>query len=66
MKNLTINVPDMQSKHCQARVKIAIDNVGDVQIENMEAGKVTVSFADDGLEREVLEAIAKAGYTVAN
>lgn len=66
MKKLDLHVPDMQSKHCQARVKIAIDKVGDVQIENLEAGKVSVSFVDDSLEQEVREAIAHAGYTVAD
>lgn len=66
MKNLTFNVPDMQSAHCQARVRVAINAIDDVTIQNLKAGSVAVSIEDESLENEILAAIEKAGYTVEN
>lgn len=54
----------MQSTHCQTRVNNAIKEIDDVQIQNLEAGKLTVSVASDNTQNEVVKAIEKAGYTV--
>lgn len=54
----------MQSTHCQTRVNNAIKEIDGVQIQNLEAGKLTVSVASDNTQNEVVEAIEKAGYTV--
>lgn len=64
MKEVKINVPNMQSTHCQTRVNNAIKEIEGVQIQNMEAGKLTVSVASDNTKYEILNAIEKAGYTV--
>lgn len=64
MKQLIINIPDMKSAHCQARVNNAVKEIEGVQIQNVEAGKITVSVASDTTKGEVVNAIEKAGYSV--
>lgn len=64
MKEVKISVPNMQSTHCQARVNNAIKEIEGVQIQNLEAGKLTVSVASDNTKDEVINAIEKAGYSV--
>ncbi|MDR1056323.1 MAG: cation transporter [Prevotellaceae bacterium] len=54
----------MQSTHCQMRVNNAIKEIAGVRIQNMEAGKLTVSVTSDSMKDEVVNAIEKAGYTV--
>ena len=66
MKNITINIPDMQSTHCQSRVNNAVKSIEGVQIQNLEAGKLTASIASDNIKQEVENAIKKAGYTVSS
>ncbi len=66
MKNLTINISNMQSTHCQARVRIAVNSISGVQIGFQEAGKISVVLDNDNLENKVVEAIEKAGYKVSN
>ncbi|HTN45036.1 MAG TPA: heavy-metal-associated domain-containing protein [Flavipsychrobacter sp.] len=66
MQQVTINVPDMQSTHCQTRVKNAVSEVEGVQIQEMEAGKLTVSVSSEDTKNEVVNAIEKAGYPVAS
>jgi len=64
MKNLTINVSDMQTPHCQTTVSNAITKIAGVQIQYLEAGKVSVFIETDQLENEVIKTIQQAGYTV--
>lgn len=64
MKQVVISVPDMQSTHCQTRVNNAVKEIEGVQIQNVEAGKLTVSVTSDNTQGEVVNAIEKAGYTV--
>ncbi len=64
MKTITINIPNMQSTHCQIRVKNAVKEIEGVQIQNLEAGKLNASIASDKAKHELEEAIEKAGYTV--
>lgn len=64
MKQVVISVPNMQSTHCQTRVNNAVKEIQGVQIQNVEAGKLTVSIASDNTKNEVVQAIEKAGYTV--
>lgn len=64
MKEVIIAVPDMQSTHCQTRVNNAVKGIEGVQVQNVEAGKITVSVASDNTKNEVVQAIEKAGYTV--
>jgi len=64
MKDVTIQIPDMQSVHCQARVNNAVKEINGVQIKNQEAGQITVSLSSDNAKEEVVAAIEKAGYSV--
>ena len=64
MKEVKISVPNMQSTHCQTRVNNVIKEIEGVQIQNVEAGKLTVSITSDHKKDEVVSAIEKAGYTV--
>lgn len=64
MKQVIVSVPDMQSTHCQTRVNNAVKEIDGVQIQNLEAGKLTVSITSDNTKNEIVQAIEKAGYTV--
>lgn len=64
MKQVVISVPNMQSTHCQTRVNNAVKKIEGVQIQNVEAGELTVSVPSDNTKDEVVKAIEKAGYTV--
>ena len=64
MKEVKISVPGMQSAHCQTRVNNVIKEIEGVQIQNLEAGKVTVSVASDSIKNQVVNAIEKAGYQI--
>ncbi|MDA3616495.1 heavy-metal-associated domain-containing protein [Polluticaenibacter yanchengensis] len=64
MKQLTISVPNMKSTHCQMRVNNAVQEIEGVQIENVEAGALTVSFDLESQRKEVVSAIEKTGYSV--
>lgn len=64
MKNITIQIPDMQSAHCQMRVNQAISAVEGAIISSLKAGVAEVSLHDEGRQDAVLSAIKKAGYTV--
>lgn len=65
MKQVAIKIPNMQSTHCQTRVSNAVKGIAGVQIQNLEAGQLTVSVTSENLQNEVVQAIEKAGYTVA-
>lgn len=64
MKHLNIQVPDMQSMHCQARVRKAVEAIEGVKVEQLEAGKVSLFVERADLEGEVLKTIENAGYTI--
>lgn len=64
MKNIVINIPDMQSTHCQTRVNNAVKALEGVQVDKVEAGKLSVSLNSEELKSEVVKTIEKAGYTV--
>ncbi|HTG57675.1 MAG TPA: heavy-metal-associated domain-containing protein [Niabella sp.] len=64
MKDVTIQIPDMQSAHCQARVNNAVKEIAGVQVQNLQAGQITVSLPSDSNKEAVVAAIEKAGYSV--
>lgn len=64
MKNVEMSIPDMQSTHCQTRVKAVVNGFEDVKVERLEAGKLTVSIGRDEIEEELVSAIARSGYKV--
>jgi len=54
----------MQSAHCQARVNNAVKEIAGVQVENLQAGQITVSLSSDNDKEKIVAAIEKAGYNV--
>jgi copper chaperone len=59
MKNLTINVPDKQSTHCQAGVRNAIMTIEGLELRHLEAGRILVSLEADHLEDDAVKIIEK-------
>lgn len=55
----------MQSAHCQMRVTNAIKSVEGATINSIEPGIAAVSLDNDAQQTEVVTAIEKAGYKVA-
>lgn len=66
MKKLELSIPGMQSPHCQTRVNSAIRDIDGVSIEQLEAGKLSVSVENEEAKEELVKAIEKAGYQVSN
>lgn len=64
MKNITLNIPDMQSTHCQARVSHAVKAIEGAQILSLEAGSIGLSLENESVANAVIGSIQKAGYTV--
>lgn len=55
----------MQSAHCQETVNNAIKTINGIEVQHMEAGKLSVSI-DSAEIKELVNAIEKAGYEVSN
>lgn len=66
MKKIEIQIPNMQSSHCQMRVSNAMKSIEGTSIENMEPGKITISIENDSKQNEAVQAIENLGYTVGN
>ena len=64
MKNIRIEIPNMQSKHCQMRVNNALKSVDGVTINSIEPGVASISVESDTQENDAMKAIEKAGYTI--
>lgn len=55
------HIPDMQSSHCQNRVRTALEALPGVQVHHTENGLADISF---GNEQEIRRAVSQAGYTI--
>lgn len=64
MKTTKIQVSDMQSPHCQLRVREALKNIPGVTVNAIQAGSADVTVDQDSTLSQVTAAITKAGYTV--
>lgn len=64
MKSLKIQIPAMQSTHCQMRVSNAIKSIDGIIINHLEPGVVSISFENDLKENDAIKAIEKAGYKI--
>jgi copper chaperone CopZ len=62
MKTIQIQIPDMQSSHCQMRVNNAIRAVEGTIINSITPGIADLTVTDDAEQQKVLSAIEKAGY----
>lgn len=64
MKTIELEVPTMQSSHCQLRVKNAIANVQGIQVDEVVSGKVTIQVENESAQIAAIGVITKAGYEV--
>lgn len=64
MQTIHIQVPDMQSNHCQLRVQQTVNNLPGIQVTKVTAGALEVNLGNIGERDAVIAAIQKAGYTV--
>jgi copper chaperone len=64
MKTLKISIPNMQSTHCQMRVRDAISTVEGVALQSTAPGIALVSLETESQQAVALEAIQKAGYKI--
>lgn len=62
MKTIQIQIPGMQSAHCQMRVTNAISAVDGAIINAITPGVADITVADDTQQQNILAAIEKAGY----
>jgi copper chaperone CopZ len=63
MKNLKIQIPDMQSSHCQLRVTNALNTLEGITINAIQPGLADITIQDEKQHEEALAVIRKAGYT---
>lgn len=66
MKKLIFEIPNMQSTHCQLRVRNTLQAIAGVAIDSIAPGVAEVDIQSASLQNAVTEAIQKAGYTVAS
>src|SRR5690606_29128046 len=59
-----IQIPTMQSAHCQMRVGNALKSVEGLTINNIEPGVASISVEHDLQQNDAIKAIEKAGYNV--
>ena len=64
MKTINIEIPDMQSTHCQMRVRSAIGIMKDLAIQKVSPGTVELQVPGDFNEKLVIDLIRNSGYTV--
>lgn len=62
MKTIEINIPDMQSAHCQSRVNNVAKEIPGVHLQQIQAGKLFAEVDSDQAQSELLSAIKEAGY----
>lgn len=62
MKTIQIQIPGMQSAHCQMRVNNAIRTVEGTIINSITPGVADITVQNTTQQVEVLSAIEKAGY----
>ena len=57
-EKLELSIPGMQSAHCQETVNNAIKTINGIEVQHMEAGKLSVSI-DSAEIKELVNAIEK-------
>lgn len=64
MKNTILEIPSMQSAHCQARVQKALAQLPAVALRSQEAGRISLDYGDEAALSQAIDAIEQAGYAV--
>ncbi len=64
MKTIRMELPTMQSNHCQMRVQSAVNSVEGVKVIDIQPGKAELQFETDEQKIAALSAIDKSGYPI--
>ena len=64
MKTLKIQIPNMQSSHCQMRVNKALSTILGATDIRTQSGVASVSLPKETTSAEVISTIENAGYYV--
>ncbi|RIA09345.1 copper chaperone [Flavobacteriaceae bacterium MAR_2010_72] len=64
MKTLKIQIPNMQSSHCQVRVNNALSTISGATAISTKPGEAQIMIPKENSASEVIIAIEKAGYYV--
>lgn len=65
MTTMNIQIPDMQSPHCQLRVTRALAALDGVTVNKIRPGEADVTIDQDAFRTDVYDAIRESGYTIA-
>ena len=65
MTTIHIQIPDMQSPHCQLRVTKALAAVPGVLINKIAPGEADITLDREEIRTDVYDAIQSSGYTIA-
>lgn len=65
MQNIKMQIPDMQSAHCQMRVANAINKSVGVEIKKIMPTEVEINLTQENSD-EIISSIKQSGYTVQN
>lgn len=65
MESINLLIPNMKNQHCMMVVKTTLQNMTGLALKNIAPGEATIELSG-ATKASVVEAIEKAGYTVAN
>ncbi len=65
MESINLTIPNMKSQHCRMAVKATLQSMAGVALKKIGPGEATLELSG-ATKASVVEAIEKAGYTVAN
>ncbi|MCF7559026.1 heavy-metal-associated domain-containing protein [Sabulilitoribacter multivorans] len=66
MKILKLQIPNMQSAHCQMRVNKALHTIPGATSINTKSGEAYISMPNEMPAAEAIIAVEKAGYYVSD
>ncbi len=64
MRQITVEIPDMQSTHCQSLVRSAVSHINGVLVDYVSPCELELTLNEE-MEKEIVLSVSKLGYTVA-
>ena len=64
MKSHELTIQGMSCAHCVMHVKQALDEVDGLEVEDVQIGKVRISYDDEIISKVISEKVEKAGYKI--
>lgn len=62
MREVTLRIENMHCDACVRRVKLALEKVGGVQVDEVQVGKARIQAPEDVPASALTAAVEKAGY----